>query len=300
MLNKTSDVLQFYNNNNEFITAVEFTAGKFGFSNKLIEKDYLCSLILMHLYDDKNCPLVFKGGTLLAKVHTGFYRLSEDLDFTIPISPTATRKQRSNAIKPIKEKLEKINERLPIFNINNSLSGSNESRQYNMVLGYRSQITNQQERILIEIGLREELLETCFTGQAETLLHDPFITECKIQKFNITSLSFSEAYAEKTRAALTRKKLAIRDFFDLDYAVNNKKIINLNNTSFIEMINQKIKNEKTNHLFLNYDDKNNDIINYLKNKIEDELTSTLRQDDVLLFDLNRIVNQLLVTFKPFF
>jgi predicted nucleotidyltransferase component of viral defense system len=30
--------------------------------------------------------LVFKGGTCLAKVYADFYRLSEDLDFVIPMA----------------------------------------------------------------------------------------------------------------------------------------------------------------------------------------------------------------------
>ena len=76
-----------------FRVAVSFTARRTGFSPLLIEKDAICTLVLEHLAGVEG--LVFKGGTCLAKVHTSFYRLSEDLDFVISMSTEATRRQRS-------------------------------------------------------------------------------------------------------------------------------------------------------------------------------------------------------------
>ena len=75
-----------------FLEALNFTAAHTGFSAQLIEKDYFCTVLLQYLATTG--VLVFKGGTCLAKVHTGFYRLSEDLDFTIPLPVDANRKQR--------------------------------------------------------------------------------------------------------------------------------------------------------------------------------------------------------------
>ena len=60
-----------------FGEAVNFTAAETGFPARLIEKDYFCTVLLQCLAPDGG-PLVFKGGTCLAKVHAGFYRLSED------------------------------------------------------------------------------------------------------------------------------------------------------------------------------------------------------------------------------
>ena len=86
----------------QFKAAIEFTAAKTGFQPELIEKDYICSLILndfdRHLQD----ILIFKGGTLLAKAYAGFYRLSEDLDFTISVASSATRQERRRLISSIK------------------------------------------------------------------------------------------------------------------------------------------------------------------------------------------------------
>ena len=58
-----------------FREAVRFTAAETRFLPRLIEKDYFCTLLLGYL-SAADCSLVFKGGTCLAKVHAGFYRLS--------------------------------------------------------------------------------------------------------------------------------------------------------------------------------------------------------------------------------
>jgi predicted nucleotidyltransferase component of viral defense system len=67
-----------------FLDAVNLTVAETAFTARLIEKDYFCSVLLEHLAAVSGGHLVFKGGTCLAKVHTAFYRLSEDLDFVIP------------------------------------------------------------------------------------------------------------------------------------------------------------------------------------------------------------------------
>ena len=60
--------------------AIGFTAATTGFQPALVEKDYFASVVLEWLAS-RRPELVFKGGTALSKVHSGFFRLSEDLDF---------------------------------------------------------------------------------------------------------------------------------------------------------------------------------------------------------------------------
>ncbi len=86
-----------------FRDAIQFTAGKTEFPPALIEKDYFCSLVLREIYRSEVQTLVFKGGTSLNKVHAGFYRLSEDLDFSISVSSDAKKAARKIAIAPAKE-----------------------------------------------------------------------------------------------------------------------------------------------------------------------------------------------------
>ncbi len=65
-----------------FRDALTLTEAETGFSSRLIEKDYYCSLLLDDLSGPFEQGLVFKGGTCLSKVHAEFFRLSEDLDFS--------------------------------------------------------------------------------------------------------------------------------------------------------------------------------------------------------------------------
>ena len=85
------EALQIHEDQAFFREAVRFTARMRGFSPGLVEKDYFCTLLLAYL-TQRVPDLVFKGGTCLSKVHTDFFRLSEDLDFTIPTRLGSTLK----------------------------------------------------------------------------------------------------------------------------------------------------------------------------------------------------------------
>ena len=75
-----------HKNKKLFLSGLEYTTRVTGFSSFMIEKDYYCSLCLQTIFKEQT-NLIFKGGTLLNKVHCGFYRLSEDLDFLVSIPP---------------------------------------------------------------------------------------------------------------------------------------------------------------------------------------------------------------------
>ena len=64
------------------------------------EKDMFCSVALAVLGQDLPEQIVFKGGTCLSKIYTDFYRLSEDLDFAVPISIDSKKSQRRALIQP--------------------------------------------------------------------------------------------------------------------------------------------------------------------------------------------------------
>ena len=76
----------------------------------IIEKDYHLHGLLRAVSQDEYLSekLAFKGGTCLVKAHLGYYRFSEDVDFTWRdmslwenTSPTATRRQCSRTIDRI-------------------------------------------------------------------------------------------------------------------------------------------------------------------------------------------------------
>lgn len=275
-----------HNNSKNFLAAIEHTAYVTGFQTELIEKDYYCSLLLNYLSHKLDGLLVFKGGTLLAKAHAGFYRLSEDLDFTVPISINAKRKERSTKAKPVKAIINTIPDYFPEFNLKSELKGSNESTQYNAELNYQSLFSDQYARILIEIGLRETLLCSPVKINLHSVLMNPFTNKSMIAPIIFQSLSREEAYAEKIRAALTRDRLAIRDYYDIYYALQNN-LIDLSDEQLIEYINKKIK--ASNDIIVEFDE---GIQTQLERKIESELIPTLSVKQAHSFDLTKILIQL--------
>lgn len=196
---------------------IRFTASETDFLPRLVEKDYFCSVLLEHLAATCHM-LVFKGGTSLAKIHAGFFRLSEDLEFTISIAE-ASRAGRSRCIAPLKEVMADITNVLSGFRVIEPLTGSNVSTQYNGVLGYSSLVGDNPEIIRIEVGLRETTATPLHQGGVRTLLLNPLSRQELIAPFLVPCLSYPEAMAEKLRAALCRRDPAIRDFFDVDHAV---------------------------------------------------------------------------------
>lgn len=216
-----------------FREALGFTRQQYGFPERLIEKDYLCSLLLEFL-SGAHGDLVFKGGTCLAKVHADFYRLSEDLDFVIPMPTDAPRSARSRKAEGLKDIIAALPDEFPYMHVIEPLTGANNSTQYNAMVGYTSAIGQREETIKIEVGLREPLLQSPLNGDAKTILLDPVSGQTLIPTKKVRCISQAEAFAEKFRAALTRREVAIRDFFDIDYAVRtlglepkDKKLVGL-------------------------------------------------------------------------
>jgi predicted nucleotidyltransferase component of viral defense system len=219
----------------EFLAALEFTSAKTGFSSRLIEKDYWCSLALETLFSTAT-PLVFKGGTLLSKAYAEFERLSEDLDFTIPTPPGTNRSERSQRAREIEAALERF--RLAFgLTWEEPWTGHNSSTQHIGRLGYPS-VLGGSGAILVEVGQREALLKAAVPVSLKTLLLDPLFSEPILTPIKVAGLSKEEAYAEKVRAALTRREPAIRDIFDLWQAFE-RRLVSLNSSEWIEMIRRK-------------------------------------------------------------
>ncbi|MBT3198878.1 MAG: nucleotidyl transferase AbiEii/AbiGii toxin family protein [Phycisphaerales bacterium] len=222
-----------------FREAVNFTTARTGFNPRLIEKDYFCTVVLAYLADRGGDKLAFKGGTCLAKVYADFYRLSEDLDFTVPIATNAPRTQRSQTVATTRDAISELPDHLPAFTLTHPLTGANNSTQYNGAVEYKSPTTGQPESILIEVSIREPLLTPVVRRPARTLLLDPIGGETITPDIEVNCIAMDEAIAEKCRAALSRRDAAIRDFYDLDYTVSHLGI-DLTNPRMIEMVRSKL------------------------------------------------------------
>jgi predicted nucleotidyltransferase component of viral defense system len=260
------------------VQAIEFTARQTGFNPRLVEKDYFCSVVLEYLAAS-DADLTFKGGTCLAKVHGSFYRLSEDLDFSISTPPSASRAERTRRAARLKPVVGALPKRLPAFQIVEPLRGANESTQYSAAVGYESLLDSHVEPIGIEVGLREPILTTPHRGSSKTMLLNPVDGRPLIDAFPVSCLSYQEALAEKLRAALTRRDVAIRDFFDVDHAVRNG-VLDLSDPALLDLLRRKLQAPGTAQVNVSPDRARE-----LRHQLETELQPVLRVQDFAQFDL---------------
>jgi len=262
-----------------FREALSYSEALTGFTASLIEKDYYCSLILHHLFD-RNTPLVFKGGTCLSKVHADFYRLSEDLDLVIPVAVDTPRNQRRSSMGLVREIFDELPAAIPGIAAAQTFRGHNESRQYIGTLEYPSAVMNKRERIKIEIGIREPLLCPSINGEVRTIVVNPFSGRRLLPVFSVQAMDMKEAYAEKVRAALTRKEPAIRDLFDLFHAARKMKL-DFEDPAFLMMVRKKLDVPGNSPVDISLEFKRE-----LDRQLEGQLRPVLRPADFNRFDMD--------------
>ncbi|MBI2447675.1 MAG: nucleotidyl transferase AbiEii/AbiGii toxin family protein [Candidatus Omnitrophica bacterium] len=186
------------------------------FRPAIIEKDYYLTVILNNIEALLTDKVVFKGGTLLNKMHLNYRRLSEDLDFTY-YAPLSARSQRSKAITPIREKMPDFLKALQLTSDKPEGEGFNNSKQYVFKVKYPSVLTEKDDVIKIEISLRQPPLDKPVHTGIKHFYQDPFTGKDLFPSGEILSLSWNEAVAEKLKAAISRKDVVIRDYYDLWY-----------------------------------------------------------------------------------
>jgi predicted nucleotidyltransferase component of viral defense system len=264
-----------------FREAVRFTAAESGFVPRLIEKDYFCTVLLAYLSGTAGDELVFKGGTCLTKVHSELYRLSEDLAYAISVAVDTPRTERSRHAMQVKTALSKLNKAVPELRVIETLKGANKSTQYLAVIGYNSMLSQQQETVKIEVSLREPLLAPVINGAAHTILRNPLTNRPMVMPITLRCIDKAEALAEKFRAALSRRDVAIRDFYDIDHAVR-KGGLNPEERRLIKKVRQKLAVPGNDPVEVS-----DDRLEALRNQVDSQLRSVLRDLDFLEFDLDR-------------
>lgn len=265
-----------------FREAVLYTAGRTGLSAALVEKDYFCTVLLDYLYQCEDTPLVFKGGTSLSKVWADFHRLSEDLDFAISVPFAAPRSARRQNIEPVKRQIQRIATEVPAFTLAEGLTGHNNSTQYIAQVTYASAVEISAARIKIEVGLREELVRQPMRLPARTLLANPFTRGPAVPELILKTLDMQEAYAEKLRAALTRREPAIRDFYDIYYAVTHLDL-DLKDRSFMALVQKKLAVPDGDPIDISRRRRE-----ALHRQVEAQLRPVLRPQDFSSFQLDRV------------
>ena len=273
-----------------FQEAIAFTAAQSGFLARLIEKDYFCS-VLLQLMSNSAEELVFKGGTCLSKVHARFCRLSEDLDFCISTPAHSSRTDRRNSIAKFRSVLDRVASAQPQLRVIEALEGFNNSTHYQALLQYTSQLTSQPETIRIEISLREPIVMSAHIGAARTALLNPLRGEELVAPFPVRCLSWKETMAEKFRAALCRKDVAIRDFFDVDFAVLRAGL-QVDDVELIQLLAGKLKVAGVGAVDLSASR-----LSALARQLNTQLRPVLRDSDYAIFDLERAIEIVRVVAK---
>jgi predicted nucleotidyltransferase component of viral defense system len=260
-------------------------AQKHNFRLEIVEKDYYLTLILNNIESHLSDKLIFKGGTLLNKIHLNYHRLSEDLDFTyLSKEELLSRSKRSRAIAPIRENMRKFLKFLELKSENPEGRGFNNSTQYIFDISYPSFITGKDEHIKIEVALRQIPIDKPVYNAINHFYKDPFTGESLIPTNKILSLSFNEAVAEKLKAAITRRDLAIRDYYDLWYIAEAK--FDFHNKQFLSIFKKKLENERYKGDYKYNFGLSKDSIDLLYKQVETDLIPVIRVGES--FDLDKV------------
>ena len=235
----------------------------------LIEKDIIISKMLFNLTQNKDFfqDYAFKGGTCLTKCYFGYYRFSEDMDFTYLNQKDFIGKSKSKIKEIMSEKINKLGELIEVIakKLDLDFKMEKENKKYFQFGGsntfvtfkiwYNSKELENKTFVKIQVNHIEKLnypikelnvrsiipmnLEKDFsfiTPEDATILLKPV----KIKAYDL-----KEILIEKVRAILTRRGIKARDFVDI-FLIINKEKLNLNNfkKEIIEKTSDMLKFEK--------------------------------------------------------
>lgn len=248
---------------------IEFVSSKTGIDKlSFIEKDLLLHNILFDLIKNKEFKenLAFKGGTCLTKCYFGYYRFSEDLDFTHFKTKEFDGKSEKQIRKMISEKIDKISEQ--IIEIAKKLEldfkVEKNNRRYfefgggnkftTFKLWYKSRVSETESFIKMQINFVEKLFYPIKEIEAKPLFDKTFEKEIKfiypeysylLEPIRIKVYDLNEILIEKIRAILTRKVIKGRDLIDAYLIINHTKPnLELIKKQSIEKIDFMLKYEK--------------------------------------------------------
>lgn len=257
-----------------------------GFYAPLMEKDYYLTLILSRIQELSD-ELIFKGGTCLNKIYYSYYRLSEDLDFSMRLPEPVTRGNRRKSMQRIKDRIEAFARQFGMRIDDTKKAGRNENKQYIYYFVYDSVVQPTEQTIKLEIGLRFNPISPLENKLVQHKFIHPFTKEPLFEGGKVKCLSLKEIVSEKMRAAALRKIIAPRDFYDLDFILRNG--FNLVDKEVIELFKKKIAEDngdtdlKKYHVNMGRADIE---IKDMRSRIEKELFDVLTLDERKNFQLD--------------
>ena len=277
----------------KFSKLVDRIASVTGFYAPLIEKDYYLTLILSRI-NELSDNLIFKGGSCLNKIYYSYYRLSEDLDFSMRLPDyTTTRGKRRKCIQPVKDNIEAFAKQLDMRIESTENAGRNESKQYIYCFAYDPVTVPSEQTIKFEIGLRFNPIVKTETREVKHKFLHPFTGEPLFDGGKVNCLSLEEIVSEKLRAAALRLTIAPRDFYDLDFILRHG--FNLADKKVMKLFKKKIEEDGGDMDLSKYrvnlgrpDEEIKDMRSRIENELFDVLTPGERENFNLDTALKRI------------
>lgn len=228
----------------------------------IIEKDYHLQRLLYHISqkDYLRDNLVFKGGTCLIKAYNGYYRFSEDIDFTWQNKDIWEGKSKTETVRGCSKEITKLIDNFKdisdglglIFSGEKSNSSevhiSSGGRMVLFFIGYNSEVLNLESRIKIEINFMERTLypfkRKKLKSYAENLESEElkFLYEELWKEYSapISLICYDsrEIFLEKCRASMTRRSYKLRDVLDIYFMESGN---NCSISSYKQAIKKKTK-----------------------------------------------------------
>lgn len=280
-------MLMLHKNKEDFTRVLNQVAMQTGFLLPLVEKDYYITLLLSHLRE-LSPDLVFKGETCLNKIYFSYYRLSEDLDFSMRLPEyTVTRGTRRKYIQKVKDNIEPFAAQFDMRIENIELAGRNESRQYVYHFIYQSSVLPVEAKLKFEIGLR---FNPICVPQENAVRHKflhPFTGQPLFDGGKVNCLALKELIAEKLRAGVIRETIAPRDFYDIDFVLRNG--FNLADPEVLNLFKKKLEEDNADTDLSKYRvnlGRKNVEIKDMRSRIQEELFEVLTPDERKKFDLD--------------
>jgi predicted nucleotidyltransferase component of viral defense system len=245
---------------------------------ELIEEDLILHRLLLELANIHQFSesYVFKGGTCLLKCYLGYFRFSEDLDFTYINQKEFDKKSEKQIKKIISGKIDSLSK--IIEEISNKIGLDFKQDKKNgkyfefgaggkfttMKLWYIEEESRKEGFVKIQINFIDKILyptKECLANNIffgiENKFEDAFFLpenyEWLLKIPTLGCYDIKEILIEKVRAILTRKGIKERDFIDIFLIFKQK---NLNPKDFKEQIT-----EKTNFMLKKYGKYANNIKN---------------------------------------
>ncbi len=210
----------------------------------LIEKDFILHQLLLDLSknDFFRENFLFKGGTCLIKCYLGYFRFSEDIDFTWKnqekfkrMSKKEIRKYLSSVTNETGIIFEEIAKKRGLDfkctkNNRDYVELGGGSKTLTFKIWYDSEILNSRSFIKIQINFVEDMRFPLAKNALKSLLERP-VEELKIlfpeeykeysEQIPFGTYDIKEIMCEKIRSILTRKGVKARDFADV-YLISKK------------------------------------------------------------------------------